>query len=208
MVIKITFVSFLAFLCACASTGQVNDNDLQELASWMTGSFSSQAQSKKDKAFYDIRLQMARIWKDRTDGVWLYVEQAVATGLDKPYRQRVYHVTQLDSNAFESAVYELKNPLDYAGEWKKETPLALLTPEGLIPRQGASIFLKKGADGAYAGSTDGKKCKSEHRGASYATSKVRITADSIYSWDQGFNDRDEQVWGAVKGGYLFDKIKN
>jgi hypothetical protein len=41
------------------------------------------------------------------------------------------------------------------------------------------------------------------RGASYATSKVTIEEGLIISWDQGFNEEDEQVWGAVKGGYEF-----
>ena len=27
----------------------------------------------------------------------------------------------------------------------------------------------------------------------------------LASWDQGFNDRGEQVWGALKGGYEFIK---
>jgi hypothetical protein len=27
----------------------------------------------------------------------------------------------------------------------------------------------------------------------------------LLSWDQGFNDKKEQVWGATKGGYAFIK---
>ncbi|HRW89883.1 MAG TPA: CpcT/CpeT family chromophore lyase, partial [Flavobacteriales bacterium] len=63
---------------------------LAELASWMTGSFSSAAQAEADTNYYAIELEMARIWPERTDGVWLYVEQAVAAKKEKPYRQRVY----------------------------------------------------------------------------------------------------------------------
>jgi len=32
---------------------------------------------------------MVQIWEERTDGYWLYVEQAIAGYQDKPYRQRI-----------------------------------------------------------------------------------------------------------------------
>uniref|UniRef100_UPI0038D3A63C CpcT/CpeT family chromophore lyase n=1 Tax=Flavobacterium sp. TaxID=239 RepID=UPI0038D3A63C len=52
-----------------------------------------------------------------------------------------------------------------------------------------------------------KTCASELRGASYATSKVTITANQVLSWDQGFDKDDKQVWGATKAGYIFDKLQ-
>jgi hypothetical protein len=27
------------------------------------------------------------------------------------------------------------------------------------------------------------------------------------SWDRGYDAQGSQVWGAVEGGYIFDKIK-
>ncbi|MBK7852430.1 MAG: hypothetical protein IPJ66_15190 [Bacteroidetes bacterium] len=36
--------------------------------------------------------------------------------------------------------------------------------------------------------------------------KSTITANELISWDRGYNDKDEQVWGAEKGGYHFIKI--
>jgi hypothetical protein len=30
----------------------------------------------------------------------------------------------------------------------------------------------------------------------------------IISWDRGFDKDDNQVWGAINGGYIFDKIEN
>jgi len=29
--------------------------------------------------------------------------------------------------------------------------------------------------------------------------------DAIHSWDQGWDADDEQVWGATKAGYVFDR---
>ena len=57
----------------------------------------------------------------------------------------------------------------------------------------------------FTGSTQGKSCNSELRGATYATSEVIIGNGFIESWDRGFNEKDEQVWGAEKGGYIFER---
>ncbi|WP_188926788.1 CpcT/CpeT family chromophore lyase [Shewanella algicola] len=34
-----------------------------------------------------------------------------------------------------------------------------------------------------------------------------MTKDKIVSWDRGFDSNDQQVWGAVKGGYEFIKAQ-
>jgi hypothetical protein len=194
--------------CALLQGGPDEDPELDLLVDWMTGAFSSQAQAEVDPSFFDIRLHMVRIWPERADGCWLYVEQAAADSMGSPYRQRVYHVTRKDADTLVSAVYELEEPLQYAGVWKEADPLSQLSPDALKERQGAAIYLKMQADGTFAGSTDGKKCVSNFRGAAYATSHVKISRTQVYSWDRGFDAKDKQVWGAVKGGYVFLKLEN
>ncbi|MBL7997685.1 MAG: chromophore lyase CpcT/CpeT [Candidatus Kapabacteria bacterium] len=195
--------AFALALASCSTSTPV-----QRLTSLMQGSFSSAEQHKRDTAnYFDIRLHVARIWKHRSDGVWLYVEQAIARSIDKPYRQRVYHITQLPDGRFESAVFTMNEPLRFAGEWKKSEPLTSLTPDSLTPRTGCSVFLK--ADGnSFTGSTDGSLCPSDLRGAKYATSEVTITSDRMVSWDRGFDDKGEQIWGATKGGYQFLRVND
>ena len=82
----------LLVLLAGGST-PTRGGDLETLVEWMTGSFSSEAQAAADPDYFDIRLQMVPIWPDRADGAWLYVEQAAASSLDQPYRQRVYRLS-------------------------------------------------------------------------------------------------------------------
>jgi len=151
---------------------------------------------------------MKRIWSDRTDGVWLYIEQATSSSQQKPYRQRVYHVTQIGKNKFESAVYTIENPLRFAGDFKKESPLAGLTPDSLKSRDGCSVFLTKNKNGNYSGSTKGSDCSSDLRGAKYATSEVKVFKNKIVSWDRGWGENGEQIWGATGGGYIFDRLKD
>jgi hypothetical protein len=201
------------FLVAILVTLSVNSfakpkNELLKLASYMEGSFSSQKQSESDTNYFDIRLHMKRIWKDRTDGIWLYVEQAVSTAQQKPYRQRVYHVTQIGKNKFESAVYTMENPLRFAGDYKKDDALSGLTPDSLKSRDGCSVFLTKNKKGFYVGATKGKDCPSDLRGAKYATSEVKVYRNKIVSWDRGWGEKDEQIWGATNGGYIFNKLKD
>ena len=183
------------------------DKTLDQLSSWMAGSFSSEAQSKTDPEYRDIRLHMVPIWKSRTDGRWLYVEQTVATSMDKPYRQRVYRLTAHPDGTLESAVFTLPgDPLSFAGAWKQDEPLAALAPDNLESREGCSILLHRLDASTFEGGTTGKRCASNLREARYATSQVRISSDRMVSWDRGFNERDEQVWGATKGGYEFLKL--
>ena len=191
-----------------SETEKVSEDDLSLLASYMQGSFSSDEQSQKDTTYFNIILHMKKIWHQRTDGIWIYAEQTSATSADKPYRQRVYRLTQLSDGSIESAVFTFPDPLKYAGEWKNDNPLEDLNPSKLTQRTGCSVFLIKNDDGSFSGSTKGKDCESELRNAKYATSEVTINKERMISLDRGFNDKDEQVWGAVKGGYIFKKLNN
>jgi hypothetical protein len=48
----------------------------------------------------------------------------MASKLDQPYRQRVYHLSIKNDSTITSEVYTFKsNALKYAGEWKKANPL-------------------------------------------------------------------------------------
>jgi hypothetical protein len=181
------------------------DPELEQLAAWMTGSFSSQAQSREDADFHHIVLHMARIWRARTDGAWLYVEQAAASAVDRPYRQRVYHVRRVGEDLFASSVFTLSDPLERAGAWQKESPLADLSPTDLEAREGCTIYLLRRADGSFEGSTLGRLCTSALRGSTWASSEVVIGPDGLTSWDRGWDDAGNQVWGAEKAGYRFDR---
>lgn len=203
--INVVFLASILVISGCQEATFVKDPELQKLGTWMTGSFSSQEQAEADSNFYDIRLEMVRIWEDREDAIWLYVEQAAATALDRPYRQRVYRLTRNDDLTFESAVFTFDEPLRFAGAWKDDLPLYQLTPDSLSERSGCAIVLES-ENGAFVGSTVDKNCGSQLRGASYATSRVRIEEKVLTSWDRGFDSNDKQVWGARSGPYVFKKL--
>ena len=205
-IVKKNFIAIVYLLLIFSSMSFAKDLELEKLEHWMTGSFSSQIQAERDTNFYDIRLEMVRIWEKRNDAIWLYVEQAASWSLDKPYRQRVYRITKTENGSIESAVFAMNDPLRFAGDWKKEQPLNELTPDSLLERLGCAIILEF-KDEVFVGSTIDKNCSSDLRGAAYATSQVRIEKNFLTSWDRGFDSNDVQVWGAVTGPYIFQKIK-
>jgi CpeT protein len=182
--------------------------DFERLLDWMSGSFSSAAQAAEDTAFYDIRLEMAPIWPQRDDGVWLYVEQAMAGYLDRPYRQRVYHLTQEAPGVFRSTVYALREPTRLSGAWREPGRLDTLGLADLDLRQGCDIVLTwQEAEKVFTGATGEQSCDSNLRGARWASSEVRIGPQGMITWDRGLDAEGKQVWGATSGGYRFDKVE-
>ncbi len=206
---QLTAVALTALvLHACSPPPTTIDGaEAAELAGWMTGTFSSREQALADPDnYFEVRLVMAPIWTERDDGPWLYVEQAVATALDQPYRQRVYHLVSLEEGV-RSDVYELPgDPLELAGAWERTDAFAAIIPGDLSLRTGCSIHLSRMSSTSFAGATQGSSCESSLRGASYATSEVTIEPDRLSSWDRGFDVAGDQIWGATEGPYVFDRI--
>lgn len=177
---------------------------LEELASHMVGSYTSAQQAKADTSYLEIELEMVRIWPERLDGVWLYVEQAVASSKAEPYRQRVYHLEQIDDSTFTSSILSIKAGEEWFGAYADKAKLAAFPATSLQPMEGCVITLRQRGE-KYVGSTKDRECPNKRGKATYATSVVELFSDRMISWDRGYNDAGEQVWGAEKGGYIFIK---
>ncbi len=209
---KKIFLLLLLQVCLLVSCGvlkkdKVNDTgSLNSLYQLMQGSFSSEAQAKTDSTYYNISLHMYPIWENSADK-YLYVEQAIFTMQDKPYRQRIYKLIQNEDGTFSSVVYKLKDEKNFIGKWNTPAFFDSYTSDILEEREGCAVILSYLGNQVFEGETSGDACKSTLRGASYATSKVHVEPNKIISWDQGFNDADEQVWGATKAGYEFIKYE-
>lgn len=201
------FVVLTVAMASCKTTKQIASNgSIEELMGMMTGSFNSAEQEAADSSYYNISLHMYPIWESR-EGNWLYVEQALNKMQDKPYRQRIYRVELTGGQTFKTAVYALTNPDDAIGKWESPAWFDQFDESILDEREGCGVYLIKTALNSYQGSTKKGECKSSLRGASYAISEVIISEGVIYSWDQGFDENDKQVWGATKGGYVFRLVE-
>ena len=117
---------------------------LEALATTMIGSYSSAAQATEDTSYFNIELEMVRIWPKRKDGVWLYVEQAVATSKEKPYRQRVYHVQELNDSTFTSNILTIKGGDALFGAYKDPLLLEQLQKDSVEVLDARSHCAHKG----------------------------------------------------------------
>ncbi len=181
-------------------------NDYEELLQLMEGSFDSKLQAANDTDYYDITLHMYPIWTAHEEG-WFYVEQSLSSMPEKPYRQRIYHVSPLDNASFKSAIYLLPDEKEAIGKWQEIDFFNQWNETDLTLKEGCDVYLKKVGPKSYKGSTLKGTCLSGFRGATYANSIVAVDANGLASWDQGFDGEHQQVWGAEKGAYQFKRIE-
>lgn len=181
--------------------------DMERFVTYMCGHFSSAAQASADPEFRDISLKVVRIWDGREDSrfAWLYVEQALASDLDHPYRQRIYRVSPSQRGEVRTDVYSLPAPAEAIGAWRNASLLDMVSVRDLTIREGCSVYLTLQGD-RFVGETRNQECPSELSGAKYATSQAEFGPDGMVTWDRGFDASGKQVWGATKGGYRFDKL--
>ena len=203
--ILILFIAIVLFGCKTdqqKTEAETKPDHLPELFALMQGSFNSEIQSQVDSTYMNIALHMYPIWKDK--GNYLYVEQALNTKQDQPYRQRIYEVTQLNDSMFSSAIYTIANDSLWIGKWKTPQAFDTLSMDSVTKKEGCEVILKRIQPNYYKGETGEKTCESSLYGASYATSEVEILEDKIISWDRGFDAKGNHIWGAEKGGYIFN----
>ena len=201
-------------LCGCAGAPTSGDPETitgdraaAEVAQFLSGWMTSEAQSKSDPTYFNVHLVGVPIWTERTDGHWLYVEQAVADFLDRPYRQRIYHVFS-DGEQVVSEIYTIPQPEAWVAVWEDPAVIATLAPEDLTKKDGCAVRLNRRSPGVYEGETGVGTCLSTRSGAAYATSEVILTDDHLESWDRGFDEAGVQVWGATEGAYVFRRISD
>ena len=209
---KLKFLMFFSIfftLPVLAQEKQLSEKDLAELKNLMTGFFSTEAQSLEDTSYFHIRLCMKPLWLERQDGYWLYVEQAAFRSLDRPYRQRVYHLYRdKEKNALVSKVYEIEDPGRFVGGCSDLSVLSGLGFEALIERPGCELFLKRDSENSFSGSTIDGACLSTWRGAAWVSSDVTVSPQGLISWDRGWDEKNQLVWGPEDEGYRFDRMED
>lgn len=181
---------------------------LEGLMQWLSGSFSNNKQFNQphDPYIVDVRLKMRRIWSTRTDGYWLYVEQAYANQLTHPYRQRIYNIF-IENDTIKDDIYKIPNETTYVGMWNNPDAFNNLTPAQLTLKIGCGLtFNWRQTNNSFFGTTHGKNCSASGiPGVTYLTSQSTITKTFMTSWDLGFNNNNDTVMGPTVP-YKFDKL--
>jgi len=180
-------------------------NAADEVLALLTGRFDSLQQSLTNPQYFNVSLISCAVDAPELGARVLYVEQALASKLQQPYRQRLYVITEGDDIGTEatSRVYSLVAPSSFVGLCDQQS-LRTVTAAEATERHGCQVNLTR-VDNHFQGSTSDTACKSSLQGASYATSEVQLHGDRIDSWDRGYDANGVQVWGAVSGPYQFDR---
>lgn len=180
---------------------------LETLVQWMNGSFSSQAQAdtSSDPYHSDVRLKMRRIWSDRTDGIWVYVEQAYAESQQNPYRQRIYKMFE-ENNQLKNLIYAIPNAASYVGAWQTPESFANLAPAQLTLKPNCGLNFTDEGDHFY-GATTGTGCATTGiPSVAYITSVSTIYPTYMTSWDRGYSSTGAWTMGPDTP-YIFLKLE-
>lgn len=189
----------------------VEPTDAEIVAEWLTGDFSSRAQSLSSPAYFDVHLYAIQIWPEREDGTWMYVQQSRDDDSDgeyeAPYRQRVYWVYADGNGNVVSTVYRITNEWVYVDPWTNPGVLDGIAEENLELALGCDVVLAPQGD-AFVGGTQGTGCTLSFGG--YATSDVTLTADKLQSLDLLYDTGGNIINGLTENStpYTFDKLEN
>ncbi|MEL7493666.1 MAG: chromophore lyase CpcT/CpeT, partial [Cyanobacteria bacterium J06554_11] len=182
-----------------------NPTDAVKLTQWMAADFSNQAQAIENPPFFaHIQVCMRPLPRGFQSGISLYLEQAYHFQLDRPYRVRVLHFIQRESDVLLEN-YRVTNEEKFYGAARDLSKLATLTPKDLEPMGGCDILVEWTGNSFRGKVEPGKKCMVERKGMqTYLDNEFIVTESHMTSYDRGRDPKtDELVWGSVAGPFEF-----
>lgn len=186
------------------------------VAQSLTGQKFSRDQASRDPDnYFNIRLMTCPAAEMVDGSKVLYFEQAFWRTPQKPFRQRFYMVKpcpkelRCDVEVSSYAIRDVEEYGNFCDRPKDQRPL----PEeviGDIAEHLTTIYLKRCERGKrclYEGSTPPGGFPNSWNGATYCTSELAIVKNNeIHTWDRGYDDDGNQVWGAKEGPYEFKPV--
>lgn len=183
------------------------------VAEALSGEKFSREQARRDPDNYlNIRMLMCPATEMVDGSRVLYFEQAFWRTPQKPFRQRFYMVkpcpkeikcdVELSSYAIRD-VEEYKNFCDRPKDQRPQAEEVI----GDIAEHLTTIHLsrcERGKRCLYEGSTPPGGFPNSWNGATHCTSEFAIHRNGeVHTWDRGYDDEGNQVWGAREGTYEF-----
>lgn len=172
------------------------------------GSWSSQEQSV-DETYSWVNSELARIWTDDEDGIWIYQENTIYAPdpetlpetEPEPYFQVVIHLRDLGDGLLHTTThrivdrasarqYSLGNLAEFNSDWLGE-----------VACMGK---MQQVADGFWNGAAT---CPNNFRGGAKVESRSVYAPGAYVNWDRGFNAAGEHIWGPAQGGYIFKRVE-
>jgi hypothetical protein len=175
-----------------------------EVYELLSGTFDSTEQASSDPRFYAISMQMCAVDVPVVGTHVLYVERATFRDLMKPFRQHFYSIETIE-NGVALNVYSIDPQIEPELVGTCDVPNGItINPDRLKKREGCTIWLELDGEG-YSGGTVGDDCDSTVSGAAYDSTQMVLEKERIEVWERGWDRQNNQVWGSVKGPYIFDR---
>ncbi|KAI4343539.1 hypothetical protein L6164_010876 [Bauhinia variegata] len=183
------------------------------VAQSLTGEKYSREQASRDPDHYFNIRTITCPATDLVDGSnVLYFEQAFWRSPQKPFRQRFCMVKpcpkelKCDVELSTYAIRDMEEYKNFCDRSKDQRP----QPEevfGDIAELLTTIYLKRCPRGKrclYEGSTPPGGFPNTWNGATYCSSELTVMKNNeIHTWDRGYDDDGNQVWGPKEGPYEF-----
>ncbi|KAL0354913.1 UNVERIFIED_CONTAM: Chromophore lyase CRL, chloroplastic [Sesamum radiatum] len=174
--------------------------------------FSREQASRDPENYFNLRWLSCPAAEMVDGSRVLYFEQAFWRTPHKPFRQRFFMVKPCSKEMkcdVELSTYAIRDSEEYRNfcdRSKDQRP----QPEeviGDIAEHLTTIYLKRcdrGKRCLYEGSTPPDGYPNTWNGASYCTSELTVLKNSeIHTWDRGYDNDGNQVWGVKGGAYEF-----
>ncbi|MGJ3231684.1 MAG: chromophore lyase CpcT/CpeT [Oceanicaulis sp.] len=198
-----------AALSVAASAAAAAQEPAEELAGVLAGSFTSLEQCATE-GWGCVESELVRIWPERTDGVWLYQENAWLgddpqsadmSAKQRPYFQRLVRLASDGEGRVLRTIYSLTDPAAVAGAYADPSALT----HDMVGEASCSGPVERIAAGYWV--ADFPTCPSGLRGAVRTHSRSIHTPDSFANWDRGFDPEGNVMWGPASGGYVFKRVE-
>ena len=195
----------IILIASCDEIGH-RDSEVEKFINAITGTFSSEDQSKKQVGYANLTLVNTPIWTDRP-GHWIYSENFLSDQPNQVFLQRIINIERIDSITLKTTRYALKKSDTYKNAWKNTDIFDNLDQEDLIYKVGCEIYYSKKTSTIYHGQNKPKLCLSDLENIAFLMSNIVLSEDKISVWIKGYNNSGQQIWGKRKGPYHYLRLK-
>ncbi|CAK9184326.1 unnamed protein product [Ilex paraguariensis] len=213
MVLKTLVVIGGAVLLKRLTKSTTRWDHARSVAQSLSGEKFSREQASKDPDNYFNLRWLSCPAAEMVDGSKvLYIEQAFWRTPHKPFRQRFYMVKpcpkemKCDVEVSTYAIRDAEEYKNFCDRPKDQRPQAEEVI-GDIAEHLTTIYVKRCERGKrcfYEGSTPPDGFPNSWNAAAYCTSELAVLKNNeIHTWDRGYDDDGNQVWGVKGGPYEF-----
>lgn len=187
----------------CPSLAQaLSQQDVATVADHLSRAMDTTVQAASNPNFVGVQMTTCsvQVAAPNTSDVYLYQEQALTEHIGSPYRQRFLHITLSDDgNRVESRTFKPTAPGEWTGFCQRSDRTVATDELGDL----VCIVSLRPSPLGYVGSTPRDGCPVNLRGAVRLTNTIVLHRDGMDTWDRGFDQNGDQVWGAKTEPYRY-----